>query len=120
MGDTEINLMWVKRTATSWCRLLDLNLDLIRTYGVYVIWDGGAPSRVVRVGHGHIASEFKACLDDPRVTAFLRAGPLYVTWAAADVFAAPRIHRYLEDRMHPLVADPVGENVVPIAARPPF
>ena len=117
---SEVNLMWVKRGANSWCKLLDLDFALIRTYGVYVIWDGNVPSRVVRVGHGHIASEFKACTEDPRVMACLKDGPLYVTWAAADAFAAPRIHQYLEDKLRPLVADPVGANVVAIAARPPF
>jgi hypothetical protein len=120
VGDTEYNLMWVKPSADRWCRLLDLDFGLIRTYGVYVIWDGRVPSRVVRVGHGLIASEFKACTEDPRVMAYLRDGPLFVTWAAADAFAAPRIHRYLEDRMRPLIADPVDEKVVAIAARLPF
>jgi hypothetical protein len=120
MGGTEFNLMWVKPGAHHWCRLFDLDFGLIRTYGVYVIWDGRVPSRVVRVGHGLIAAEFKACTDDPRVKACLKDGPLFVTWAAADAFAAPRIHRYLEDKMRPLIADPVGESVVAMAARLPF
>lgn len=117
---SEYNLMWVKQSATKWCRLLELDFDLIRTYGVYVIWDGGAPSRVVRVGHGHIGAEFKACVADPRVMACLRDGPLFATWAAADAFAAPRIHQYLEDALRPLIAEPLGANVVAIAARLPF
>ena len=120
MAESEFNLMWVKQSPTKWCRLLELDFDLIRTYGVYVIWDGGGPSRVVRVGHGHIGAEFKACVADPRVMACLRDGPLFATWAAADAFAAPRIHRYLEDELRPLIAEPLGANVVALAARLPF
>lgn len=120
MADTEFNLMWVKPTPTTWCRLLELDFDLIRTYGVYVIWDSSAPSRVVRVGHGYIGAEFRVCAADPRVKAYLEDGPLFATWAAADAFAAPRIHRYLADKLRPLVAEALAENVVAIAARLPF
>lgn len=120
MAAAEFNLMWVKLSPERWCRLLDLDFDLIRTYGVYVIWDGRSPSRVVRVGHGYIGAEFKACVADPRVKAFLEDGPLFATWAAADAFAAPGIHRYLEDELRPLVAEPLAENVVALAARLPF
>lgn len=112
--------MWAKRSRNSWCRLLDLDFRLIDTYGVFVIWDGGVPSRVVRVGHGDIAIELRACCANPRVTAHLKEGPLFVTWASADACDAPGIHRYLADTLRPLVEEPVSSGVVAIAARSPF
>lgn len=115
-----MNLMWVKRAASGWCQLLELDLALIRTYGVYVVWHGGFPCRTVRVGHGDIAHELQACRDDTRVLDFLKDGPLLITWAAADAFVAPGIHRYLEDNLRPLIEDRVAARVVSIPARAPF
>lgn len=113
------NLMWVKR-ASGWCQLLQLELALMKTYGVYVIWQGGFPSRTVRVGHGDIARELQACREDARVLDYLKDGPLLVTWAAADAFVAPGIRRYLEDELRPLIEDRVAARVVAIPARSPF
>ena len=112
--------MWAKRSRDSWCRLLELDFRLIDTYGVYVIWDGGVPSRVLRVGHGDIATELRACCADKRLTAHLKDGPLFVTWAAAAASDAAGIHRHLEDSLRPLVEEPLAASVVPIVARAPF
>ena len=120
MQSKEIPLIWVKRSQQTWCKLFDLDLDLIRTYGVYVLWHGGFPSRVVRVGHGDISTELRACSTDPRVTCYLADGPLLVTWAGADASAAPGIHLYLADALRPLIEDRAAPNVVAIAAHSPF
>jgi len=120
MPPTEIPLIWAKRTQQDWCKLFELHLDLIRTYGVYVLWHSGQPSRVVRVGHGDIATELKACCDDRRVILYLADGPLFVTWAAADASDAAGIHLYLADTLRPLIEDRAASSVVAIAARSPF
>lgn len=115
-----VSLIWAKRSRDSWCRLLDLDFRLIDTYGVYVIWDGGLPSRVLRVGHGDISFELRACCADKRLMAHLKDGPLFVTWAGAPASDAAGIHRYLEETLHPLIADPVGASVSAIEVRSPF
>lgn len=115
-----VSLIWAKRARDSWCRLLELDFRLIDTYGVYVIWDGGVPSRVVRVGHGDIATELRACCADKRVMAHLKDGPLFVTWAAAPAADAPGIHRHLADTLRPLIVEPLGAGVAAIAVRSPF
>ena len=120
MPPTEISLIWVKRTQHDWCKLFELDLDLIRTYGVYVLWHGGQPSRVVRIGHGDVSTELKACLKDTRVISYLADGPLFVTWAGADASDAAGIHLHLADMLHPLIEDRAASNVVAIAARSPF
>lgn len=120
MSDSPLPLIWAKRGRDSWCRLLELDFRLIDTYGVYVIWDGGLPSRVLRVGHGDIASELRACCADRRLTAHLKDGPLFVTWAAAPAADAAGIHRYLEESLRPLIADSFAAGVSAIAVRAPF
>lgn len=113
-------LSWVKTPGNRWCKLRELDLDVIRGEGVYVIWHGGFPTRVVRVGHGEIARELAACRRDPRVTDYAKEGPLFVTWAAAAASDGAGIARHLADILHPLVEDHAGANVVAIAADSPF
>ena len=120
MRSPEMPLIWAKRTQQTWCKLFDLDLDLIRTYGVYVLWHGGFPSRVVRIGHGDISTELKECCVDSRVVLYLADGPLFVTWAGADASDAPGIHLYLADSLRPLIEDRAAPNVFAIAARAPF
>lgn len=120
MPPIEIPLIWAKRTQKDWCKLFELDLALVRTYGVYVLWHGGQPSRVVRIGHGDIATELKACCNDRRVIVYLADGPLFVTWAGAVASDAAGIHLHLAEMLHPLIEDRAASNVVAIAARSPF
>lgn len=113
------SLKWVKTERNTWFRFLDLDLSAIVDTGVFVVWHGGFPSRVVHVGHGELRREMEAQRDNPRVRDYLAIGPLFVTWAAADAVSAEGICRYLEDTLRPLVPD--GPYAVePIAANAPF
>jgi hypothetical protein len=116
-----MQLSWIKRSNQSWHKLLELDFaPLAATHGVYVIWHGGFPSRVVRVGYGDLAEELRACCADARVLDFQRYGALYVTWAAAAPAGAAGIRRHLADRLRPLIEDADDPQVAALAASAPF
>jgi len=116
-----MHLSWVKRSNQSWHKLLELDLpSLDATHGVYVIWHGGFPSRVVRVGFGDLGEQLRACCVDVRVMDFQRYGPLFVTWAAAAPAGAAGIRRHLADRLRPLIEDSDDPQVVALTATAPF
>lgn len=115
-----MSLIWAKTSSSRWCKLLEVNLGLVRSYGVYVIWHGGYPSRVVKVGHGDIATELAACREDPRVTAYAKDGELYVTWAAVAASSAAGVDLHLADILRPLLEEPPASDVLAIAANAPF
>lgn len=113
------SLQWVKDKRNAWFRLMELDVAAIPDTGVYVVWHGGFPSRIVHVGHGELSQEIAARRMDPGVRHYLQYGPLFVTWAAVDASSAEGICRFLEDSLRPLVPDgPYG--VEPIEANSPF
>ncbi|HUR41968.1 MAG TPA: hypothetical protein VM240_12465 [Verrucomicrobiae bacterium] len=113
-------LKWTKTDKNAWHRLLDVDLRSLDGTGVYVLWHGGFPSRVVHVGYGELSQEFAAQRTDPAVRAFLDYGPLFVTWAlVSDVSVAEGISRHLEENLRPLIADG-PYSVEPIAVQSPF
>ena len=113
-----IQLYWMKSTTGTWLGLSNLDLTRITDYGVYVIWHGGNPSRVVYVGQGDIKSRLTAHRSDARIQAYAPHG-LYVTWASARSPQVDGIERYLADTWNPLVGD-AHPNVMPIAVNSPW
>jgi hypothetical protein len=115
------SLLWVRGSANGWCKLLELNLGLIHTHGVYVIWHGGFPSRVLKVGYGDIATELADRCRDHRILAYMKYGALFVTWASVGASDAAGVARHLADTLRPLVEDrAAAADVPPIAANVPF
>jgi len=87
-----------------WCDFLQLIASKIKAEGVYVIWRGGSPSKVVRVGQGIIANRLGAHRVDPEIMAHKQLG-LYVTWATVPAGQRGGVERYLGDVYHPLTGD---------------
>ena len=116
-----MQLSWIKRSNQSWHKLLEVDFDaLAATHGVYVIWHGGFPSRVVRVGSGNLGVALRACCEDVRVMDCQRYGPLFVTWAAVAPAGAEGVRLHLAERLRPLVEDSADPQVVALAATAPF
>jgi hypothetical protein len=113
-------LIWVKHSNNYWHKLLDVDPEHVNPYGVYVVWHGGFPSRVVHVGHGHIGTELKACRRNRRVRAYERDGPLFVTWAATSFSEAAGIRLHLANRFRPLIDDAAPPELMPLVANAPF
>lgn len=116
-----MQLSWIKRSNQSWHKLLELDFASIAgTHGVYVVWHGGFPSRVVQVGCGDLGEELRACGSDARVLDCQRYGPLFVTWAAVAPAGAAGVRRHVADRLRPLIEDSGDPQVVALAANAPF
>jgi hypothetical protein len=114
-----LSLSWIsKSTAGRWLPLKTVNLDGVTAQGVYMIWHGGNPSRVVRVGQGDIPQRLKAHRLDPAILDYERFG-LYVTWAAVPVAQRDGVERFLANAWRPLVGDTFPQGV-PIAVNSPW
>jgi hypothetical protein len=108
---------WIKSQAGTWLDLRTVNLTDVSAFGVYVIWHGGNPSQVVRVGQGSIADRLTAHRSDPAILAYADKG-LYVTWATVQVSQADGVERFLANHYLPLVGDR-HPAVAPIAVNLP-
>ena len=95
-----LNLSWIKCTGDNWCPFLTVNLEGVKTNGVYAIWQGNGP--YVRVGQGDIAARLGAHRGDSAITKYKN---LYVTWVAVSAAQRDGVERYLYDECQPLVGD---------------
>jgi hypothetical protein len=109
---------WIKCVGDQWCSLELVKLTDVTAQGVYIIWHGGNPSKVVRVGQGDIAKRVGAHRFDREILAYKKNG-LYVTWASVPAAQRDGVERYLADRWSPLVGD-AYPNVFPLAVNDPW
>ncbi len=80
-----LQVSWVKcgeLPNSLWCDFTRVNLENVDTVGVYVIWHGGKPPDVVRVGQGNIKDRLTKHRAEKEILAYEEYG-LYVTWAAS-------------------------------------
>lgn len=98
-----MKLNWLKCQRDVWCSFQRVDLNGIRTEGVYVIWKPGNPSRVIRVGQGIIADRLSAHRIDPQITQY--GNDLLVTWASVAAAYRDGVELYLAQRYSPLVGD---------------
>jgi hypothetical protein len=114
-----LNLSWAKCGDDGhWCNFERLNLDKITDAGVYIIWHGGNPSCVVRLGQGNIADRLLDHRLDEEVMAYKKYG-LYVTWASVPSYQRDGVEAYLAEKWDPLVGDRFPD-VSPIAVNSPW
>lgn len=115
MGIDMINLYWVTKSNKGELLLFN-NVDLsnITANGVYIIWHGGNPSRVVYVGQGDVAARLQAHRRRSDINAYSKYGALYVTWASVPAHQQNGVERYLAEKWSPLVGEayPVAAPIV--------
>ena len=114
-----MNISWVKCRGDNWCPFETVDLSGVSAKGVYMIWHGGNPGRVVRVGQGDIADRITKHRSDRKITQHAKSGKLYVTWAAVSVQSRDGVERYLADKWNPLVGD-AYPDAHPIAVNSPW
>lgn len=101
-----LTLKWVTCGKDNhWCSLNSLNFETVTENGVYIIWHGGNPGRVVYVGQGDVRKRLGAHQNDARIQAYKKNGTLRVTWASVPAAQRDGVERYLADRWSPLVGD---------------
>ena len=111
-----MKIHWVLCEGDRYCSLEGVNLDSVRTEGVYVIWHS-ITGRVVYVGQGNIAQRLTEHKKNPEVLQHRTNGQLLVTWASVDASDRDGVESYLWDKFDPLegnrrpLAKPVDVNV---------
>ena len=114
-----LSLTWVKSQADTWLEFETFNLDSVKSKGVYMIWHGGNPGKVVYVGQGDVRSRLATHRADVEICGCRRFGTLYVTWAEVPAAQRDGVERYLADQWNPLVGD-VYPDAAPIAVNSPW
>jgi hypothetical protein len=114
-----LTLTWIKLTTGHWCQLETVDLSRVKTSGVYIIWHGGNPSRVVRVGQGDIADRLGVHRLDVDVLKYRPNGTLFVTWASVPGSLLDGAERFLAEHWKPLIGARFPA-VAPVAVNQPF
>ena len=116
-----MNLAWFKCDGDNWCSFARLNLDheLVKVGGVYVIWHSGPTPATVYVGQsGNISERLGAHRNDKNIIVHYPLG-LFVTWARVDAKFRDGIERYLIDALRPIGNDR-GPSATPISVGSPW
>lgn len=116
---TELTLSWKKTSDDRWTPLEFANFTNILDIGIYIIWYGGSPSKVVRVGQGIIKDRLSNHAIDKQILTYRSYGMLYVTWASVVPQYRDGIERYLGEMWNPLVGDRFPD-AYPIAVNSPW
>ena len=112
-------LHWNKCDGNVWCDFFNVNLahnHFDGMEGIYVIWHGGAPPNVVRIGQGVIRDRIAQHRQDPQILTFRSYG-LFVTWASVLASQRDGVERFLGDQLAPRVgsrlpdAQPIAVNL---------
>jgi len=101
-----LRLDWIATDTTG--ALLELqrvNLRVVQTTGVYLIWQAGSPPRTIRLGQGDIADRLSEHKNNPLISAHGAVRPLYVSWATLPASALDGVECYLARRLSPVVGD---------------
>jgi hypothetical protein len=107
-----LQVQWVKSQTGTWLPFETCGLPQATVEGVYVIWRGGNPSPVVRLGQGVIVDRIAKHRRDQAILAYRPFG-LWVTWADVPAQFRDGVERYLADYYQPLIGD-AYPNVPPI------
>jgi hypothetical protein len=111
-----VELNWEIRSNGEWHSFLTVNLEKVKTQGIYIIWYSGDPGLVVYVGQGDVSERIKCHRDRPEITQYKN---LLVTWAKVPESLRDGVERYLANRWEPLVGD-AYPDAVPIAVNSPW
>jgi hypothetical protein len=114
MNSLPIPVNWSSRDAKGdLYRLFDIQLETLRCYGVYVIYQqsvGLFPPVVLKVGQGQVADRFAA---HRQLNVLKQRTGVLATWTPISPIIIDGVERYLADRYQPLygeafpAADPV-------------
>lgn len=101
-----IEAHWYRCEGSVWCELnkVDLEHELMKCSGVYIIWAGKSDRAFLRIGNGTINKELKKHKGDLALQAFEHLG-LFVTWAEVSSFKRKAVHVYLAEQLNPKFDD---------------
>ena len=102
----KMSVKWAKYKKQGWCKLNTLNLEQVRTSGVFIIWKPQDRNSVIRIGQGHVASELQALRNQSSIVRF--GEDLLVTWASIQEKYRDGVERYLYEQYSPISVERVN------------
>ncbi len=104
----KLSVKWAKYKKQGWCKLNTLNLEQVKTNGVFVIWKPQARYNVIRIGQGHISSELQNLRNDTTIVKF--GADLLVTWCSVQPQFRDGVERYLYEQYSPISIERVTNS----------
>lgn len=101
-----LSVKWAKYKKQGWCKLNTLNLEHVKSSGVFIIWRPQDKYNVIRIGHGHIASELQTLRNNHSIARF--GADLLVTWSSVQERYREGVERYLYEQYSPISVDRVN------------
>ncbi len=102
----KLSVKWAKYKKQGWCKLNTLNLELVKSRGIYIIWKPQNKNNVIRIGQGNIASELQTLRNSAIIARF--GDDLLVTWASVQKQYRDGVERYLYEQYSPISVDRVA------------
>lgn len=104
----KLSVKWAKYKKQGWCKLNTLNLEQVKTTGIFIIWKPQDKYNVIRIGQGHIASELQNLRNDTTIARF--GAELLVTWCSVQQKYRNGVERYLYEQYSPVSVDKVTNS----------
>ena len=101
-----LEVKWERTDQCYWHELMKINFSnplYKRLHGVFIVWHGGSNPRVLFIGHGKIAKELEKVSFKREIKEFVQLG-LYVTWAQFKPEHMKGVHRFLNDKLRPMLS----------------
>ena len=102
----KLSVKWAKYKKHGGCKLNTLNLEQVKSNGIFIIWKPQSKNNVIRIGQGHIASELQSLRNSPKIVPF--GSDLLVTWASIPEKFRDGVERYLYEQYSPISVDRVA------------
>lgn len=108
-----MKVRWFKCRGNVWCDLfkLDLSNDYVKTInGIFIIWTGDIPRKVLRIGSGNISRELSAIRREISFKAFQHHG-LKVSWAEISALQRNGALAYMYNELLPTMQKEIPKGV---------
>ena len=104
----KLSVKWAKYKKQGWCKLNTLNLERVKSNGVFIIWKPQSRNNVIRIGQGNISQELQHLRNNPKITCF--GDNLLVTWASIQEKYRDGVERYLYEQYSPISVERVTNS----------
>lgn len=108
-----MTVRWLKCKGNVWCDLfkLDLSNEYVKQLeGIYVVWTGDLPKKVLRVGSGYISRELFKIRNELSFQAFKHLG-LNVSWAQLSALQRKGALVYLYEELLPSMQKDIPSGI---------
>lgn len=114
-----IEVDWCRSARGTWPKLDRIALSGVSGDGVFMIWLGEHPLRMLGIGYGDLAQCFARMREDRILMSYARCGALYATWARVPEPEVDGVLAYLGDYWNPLLDSQIPD-VAPRSINMPF